>query len=265
MSKALSGLERLSQILRFPFREETQVLPRRSFPPGFSEDFFDLLKAHPEIAAGDYQLLDGRLPIQEGRGRVDFVAGNRKGELVFVWVFEKIDIEGLCRLIPSYDWIKKNRGLFQHLFSVNAPEKSMKLKVWVFAREIEGEAESMLPYLKDISLKLFKIGEEGSVPSSHHATAPEPEDPTGAKNFSRNALAYLKAQSPGLTPLSKPEEKPLKARTLPVITPEEAKDLTRAEIAFSESPASFEEDEITDPLINLSELRWKETSGGEGR
>src|SRR4029434_5355228 len=246
-SRAFSGLERLSKILKLPFLGETRVLPRRSFPHGFAEDFQKMLKLHPEISGGDYALLDCQVPIQEGKGLVDFVAGSKKGELIFVWVFDKIGLDSLCRLVPAYDWLRKNRNLFQHLYSLNPAERILKLKVWVFSREIEGEAESLLPYLKEISLKLFKVAPDKPAESGHGAAVKTAasDDALGAKAFSRNALAFLKAASP----------------TLPSITAEEAKDLTRPE-SLAEAAHPFEEDEITDPLIHLSDLKVKESSGG---
>ncbi|GEM_PF-3182768 len=259
MNKAHSPLGRLSRLLKIQKKKEALS----SFPSLFRkpvevklDSFYQTLFQHLIVLDSGLELLDAQVPILEGASKIDLLACNPLGELILVWVFDRLSSENVSQLLPSYDWVKKNVSLWEHFYPQIRKTKKIRLKVWFFSRDINPEIKLILPYLKEIQLQLFhyrfmkKNGGSFMVvrpwgllkntpgPSSSPVPRPAP------LNFNKKPPLHPK---PGSLPLSSPPPPPL----LPSLTQEEVQDLMQD---LSGTDINFE-DEITDPFFVLSEAR----------
>src|SRR5262249_4107227 len=157
--------------------------------------------------------------------RIDFIACNNVGELIFVWSHEVLKPDCFFRLFAQYDWARKNIVLWQHLFPQVKKDQWLRLKVWLFCRKVDPEVPSVLPYLKEIRLHMFetriKKGEESTLEIRPW-----------------QGLAGQGLKETAALPLAKPIQ-------LPSITQEEVKDLM-ADEKVPENGTFDDEDEITD-------------------
>jgi len=187
-------------------------------------------------------VLNRGFPIREGNSSIDFLVLHPTGELTFVWVKGLCKAETLSKLLPDYDWIQKNRALWPHLFPQVLSSRSLQMRVWIFALEIDPEVQYLLNYLQGIRIQLFQAGilpERGTWSfrpweelSKVQGRAPElPSSPS--------LLSVV--PEPAAVSAPAPKEEPLLSR-------EELNDL----IALPEGERSWnQEDEVTDPFYEL--------------
>lgn len=208
------------------------------------------------------ELLDQSFPILEGGSEVDLLACNNLGELILIWTFHSLSADRLVRLLSEYQWVEKNKSLFEHLFPQAKKAEPLGFKVWCFASRLEPEIKSALSYLKGIKIRFFEYAfserkgdlmlellscevqaaEAPSQPfeSLQASTAPL-EGPPLPKTSSHGHLQVISNENP-------PESPPQNLST--TITPEEIQDL------MADPPAGdfVIEDEITEPHFLLSDL-----------
>jgi hypothetical protein len=232
MNKSLSGLKKISRILKIPTRVSEPVVFLRRDKKVRMGKFHHLLAKHLRVLDSGVELLDYQFPIQEGDSQIDFIACNNMGELIFVWSHEVLKADRFFRLIAQYDWARKNIALWQHLFPQVKKDQWLRLKVWLFCRKVAPEVPSVLSYLKEIRLHIFE-----------------------ARSMKKGDDLTLEIQ-PWSGPREKAELHFSKPPELPSITQEEVKDLM-ADDPASENGVFGDEDEITDPFIHLSELKMK--------
>lgn len=182
------------------------------------------------------EAVDQDFPIREGQSRIDWLAMSSSGELTFIWVKRFCNAETISKLLPDYDWIQKNQALWPHLFPKLLAAQSMRLKVWVFALEIDPEVKFLLNYLTGLRFSLFHCA-KGSEGSWRFKTWEELQ-----KSISR----------PSPLP-SAPRVLPAVVRSpKPLLTQEEIQDFIKISIP---SEGIRHEEEVTDPYFELARPR----------
>jgi hypothetical protein len=239
MNKPFRGLGKIIRILQPPKGQAGSGSFQRPMEAREEGEIQALLARLSTLEPG-LKLLDTKFPIREGSACIDFLASNASGELILVWVLDRLGEDRIVRLIPEYDWAKKNSLLWQHLFPSLQSGKTLKIHVWWLARDVDSAVKSMLSYLKDIPLKIFRFqwAKKGEV----RVGAWEEDRPERVKSSQKSTW------SPGEgKPSSSAVHPPLPSTAL---NSEEIKDL------LAEAPPDTVnyEDEITDPYCPISEL-----------
>lgn len=196
----------------------------------------------PKLERG-LEAVDRDFPIREGQGSVDWVALHPSGELVFLWVKRRCDAETVSKLLPDYDWIQRNRALWPHLFPQVLENRSLLMKVWILALEIDPDVRYLLSYLNGVRVSLFHGRAEAA--GGWRFTAWEEFQKTLAK-------PSILPSSPVPFPVAVPEprsEEPaaVKPEAPALLSREEIQDL----ISLSPVEDFRQEDEITDPFYEL--------------
>jgi hypothetical protein len=232
----LGPLSKLSKLLR---AEKKQMKP-----PSFLkkvrflrlDDFQRVLTEHLVTLDSGVQILDHHFPILEGKAKVDLVASNNLGELIFVWAQESLKSDQLLEFIPQYEWAVKNQALWNHLFPYIRKGGMFRLKIWCFAERIDPEIKSVLSSLKGITISIFHYTFVKQLPKIHLEIQP------------------WDVQKKQFTPPSFQPPIPLnpvkKANSLVSLTQEEIQDL----ISGGPEIEPYHEDEITEPFFYLSNL-----------
>lgn len=191
------------------------------------------LPAHLAGLERGLEVVDSDFPIREGQSRIDWLALSPTGELVFIWAKRLCNADTISKLLPDYDWIQKNQALWPHLFPRVLEAKAMRMKVWVFALEIDPEVRFLLSYLNGVRVSLFHC----------RTTAGEGWRFTPWEEFQKS--------------LDKPASLPSAPRLLqaspghsgPLLTHEEIQDF----IHLSPSVETIrQEDEVTDPFFEMA-------------
>jgi len=231
MTKRIRRIDKIIEILRIP--------PKSPPTPVESnlrlEGILAVLVPHLMPLAPGFRILDSRFPIREGGSKIDLIACDQAGDLILIWVVERLSDERLFRLIPDYDWVKKNFRLWPHLFPQVKRAGLPKFHVWIVAREVDPQIPSLLSYLKGIEPKLL-----------HDQRV---------RQGNRSVIVLNAWQKgPTLSPISPPENSstlsPPNTPSAP-LTAEEVKDLMSNE---RQEGVNYE-DEITDPYCPISELK----------
>jgi len=231
-------------------RQRQEALKRRfSMVRSRRPDVEALLRGLPELLKlweGGVEVLDAGFPIREGQGQVDYLASNREGELIFIWAKRLCNSELLSKFLPDYDWIQKNQALWAHLFPLLLERRQLRMKVWLFALEIDPEVKYLLSYLHGIHLQLFLAS-----PDSKSGAAAWQLIPWERCQQERSPASapVLPSSPPVLSILPSPpavvrEESSSLPR--PLISQEELNDL----IGITPETESWQEDEVTDPYYD---------------
>jgi len=238
MNKSFRGLGKIIRILQPPKSEGAGSSSKNSRADG-GVGFQALAERLSTLEPG-LQILDSGFPIREGSSRVDFLASNPSREFILIWVMERLAEEHLVRLLPEYDWVKRNSSMWQHLFPSLQANKGLKIQVWWLAREIDPGVNSMLSYVKDISLKIFR-----------YHWAKKGDVRVGAW---RNGLDEKVSRARESIPR---EEKKTSNSGQPLLTAPTALNAEEIKELLAEVPQDRVnyEDEITDPYCPLSELK----------
>ena len=189
------------------------------------------------------EAVDHDFPIREGHASIDILALHPSGEMVFIWVKRLCNAETISKLLPDYDWIQKNQALWPHLFPQVLENRSLLMKVWIFALEIDPEVQFLLSYLHGIRVQLFHCRGEAAQGWSF----------TPWETLQKSLVkAPALPSSPTLLQVVPPAEPPKipvpqKQPTPALLTPEEIQDL----IGLSPVEEFRQEDEITDPFYEL--------------
>src|SRR5215471_6687941 len=115
MNKSFRGLGKIIRILQPPKGQGGSGSSHPSVEADGEGDLPALLSRLSSLEPG-LKILDTNFPIREGSARIDFLASNASGELILIWVLDRLSEERIMRLIPKYDWVKRNSLLWQHLF-----------------------------------------------------------------------------------------------------------------------------------------------------
>lgn len=250
MSKKRWHLKSIARILKsITTRDEES--PRLSGSRTLNlDDFSRLLIQQIEVMDQRVKILERNFPIQEGRSHIDLLAHDQEGDLIIIWTPEILKAQRLLDLISQYDWMKKNVPLWQHLFPQAVKMGELRIKVWFFSAEMDSNLDTILLYLKGISLKIFQYSYRNSnnklglviKPWMQTKTEAAPlKIPETRPNFQSNP-----EKAPHLRAVPPPKE-------IPAISQEEIKDLVhgleeKSEVDF------FDEDEITEPGIDINDL-----------
>lgn len=188
------------------------------------------------------QVLNRGFPIREGQSTIDLLVLSPSGELTFVWVKGLCKGETLSKLLPDYDWIQKNRALWPHLFPQVLSGRSLPMRVWIFALEIDPEVQYLLNYLQGIRIQLFQAAihpEKGTWKFKPWSELPKVQGRAPELPSSPSLLSVV--PEPATVSASPPKAEPLLSR-------EEINDLIA--LPGEEKPWS-QEDEVTDPFYEL--------------
>ncbi|MCE9624109.1 MAG: hypothetical protein K8R69_01450 [Deltaproteobacteria bacterium] len=184
-----------------------------------------------------FEVLDGDFPIREGHSRIDLVAINPARELTFIWVKRHCNAETISKLLPDYDWIQKNQALWSHLFPQVLESRSMQMRMWIFALEIDAEVKFLLNYLQGVRMSLFQCGQSGKGAEWNFCSWEEAQKSLGK--------AAVLPSSPTVLKGVPEKEKPA------LLSHEEIQDL----IGLAPADPYRQEDEITDPFFDLASLQ----------
>lgn len=251
MSETITVLKRVLQILTFR-RAGEEHLPLRKIRKDKPNLFYQRLEKYLLPLDSGFQTLSHNFPILEGNAKIDILACNNLGDLIFIWTFEKLKPENLSQLIMKYDWARKNHDLWDYLFPQVKKKKTIQFKTWLICSDVDTRVRSILRYMSGMKVKIYQYSslykEDHSVMVlkrwDHKQTAsslPTVEIPV---------LEKPKVSSPkksDLPSLWKPD-------MIPPLTSEEMNDL----ITPPEDIEMSEEDEVTDPLIPSDTLRAEE-------
>ena len=236
MSKKFWQRGPVSKILKKPQQALKQTFQAvRGRRPEFGSLFEDLPRGLASLEGG-FELLDGDFPIREGQSRIDFLAINPARELTFLWVKRICNAETISKLLPDYDWIQKNQALWAHLFPQVLESRSMQMRMWIFALEIDSEVKFLLNYLQGVRMRLFHCQKLGKA-AEWSFTAWEEMQKTLVK-------APVLPSSPTVLRVVPEKEKPA------LLSHEEIQDL----IGLAPTEDFRQEDEITDPFSDLAVL-----------
>jgi len=256
MSKRSKPLRVLSRIFGSKKKEAPKIPPQNKEVARLGLEGFDRLLAKQLMSLDSgIKLLDAHFPVSEGQKYIDLLASNSLGELIFIWKLEKLDSQGVLKLIAQYDWTQKNQQLWEHLFPQAKKSFTLRYKVWCFAGEIDPTTRSVLPYLNGINIHIFQYH---FVQGTH-----EPILVVSPWDFKKasyppltQSLPEPKAPAPIPSTVRAVTTKPPKLQvveSLPThaqLTQEEIQDLMGQTL---EAPY-YEEDEITEPFYLLSDL-----------
>jgi len=189
------------------------------------------------------RILDQDFPIREGHSRIDFLAANPDQSLTFVWARERCHPELLAQMLPDFDWIRKNRALWAHLYPELARNRAWRMRMWIFACEIDPQVKFLLERMKDIEVEIFLARPKSKGPAWEFF--PWDEAPIAAKSEAPTPPAES-----GF-PSHPPAPPPSSAKKSPsaLINPEELKDLLT--LVPPPAPLQESEDEVTDPFYEL--------------
>lgn len=218
------------------------VRGRRTDLESLREDLFgDLNRLEKGLEA-----VDRDFPIREGQSRIDWLALGPSGELVFIWVKRQCNAEVISKLLPDYDWIQKNQALWPHLYPQLLENRSLLIKVWVFALEIDSDVRFLLSYLNGVRVSLFHCRPETS--GAWRFTPWEEFQKTLAKPSSPPLPSSPSLLPVAATPARREEPAPPKPEEAPaLLSREEIQDL----IALSPVEEFVQDDEVTDPFYSL--------------
>ena len=259
MSKRSRPLRVLSRIFGAKKKEAPKL------PAGSKElhrlglEGFDRLLAKQLMSLDSgVKLLDAHFPVAEGQKYIDLLASNNLGELIFIWKLERLDAQGVLKLIAQYDWTQKNQQLWEHLFPQAKKTFTLKYKVWCFAGEIDSTTRSVLPYLNGINIHIFQYH---FVQGAHEPIlVVSPWEFKKASHPPLTQSLHETPQTPSPSSLPHPARAVTsKAPKLQVVEPLPTHaQLTQEELQDLMGQATdvpyYEEDEITEPYYLLSDL-----------
>lgn len=211
-----------------------------------------LLERLPDLLAGmnrGIEILDGGFPIREGASRVDYLARDRDGELIFLWLKPALNGESISKVLPDYDWVQKNQALWPHLFPELLQHRSLRLQVWLVSFQIDPDIHCFLSYLSGIQLKLFhaRRGRSGEGLSWHVSPWNERVARTSAAIELPSSPSVLSLLPSPAAPAPGPSEDSAHA----LLSKEELKDL----LGVAPGAESWQPDEVTDPYYLLNRER----------
>jgi len=237
MSKKFWQRGPVSKILKKPQKALKQTFQAvRGRRPEFGSLFEALPKGLASLENG-FEVLDGDFPIREGHSRIDLLAINPARELTFIWVKRLCNAETISKLLPDYDWIQKNQSLWSHLFPQVLESRSMQMRMWIFALEIDAEVKFLLNYLQGVRMRLFHCRQRGKSAEWTFASWEESQKSSGK--------AMVLPSSPTVLKVVPEKEKPA------LLSHEEIQDL----IGLAPVDPYRQEDEITDPFSDLASLQ----------
>ncbi|MBL7685261.1 MAG: hypothetical protein JNK65_04410 [Deltaproteobacteria bacterium] len=220
-------LRNLAKILKFPhYSEKDMALSKKRMNPTVLRDLEKQLT-----------LIDRDFPILEGAAHIDFLGKTAHHEFVLGWVFHRFGKEEVFHFLKAYEWYVKNKKIFSHVYFSNEKEKITKEKVYILSTHYADEIQPLFSYLKGIPIQFFICSAEGIL------DLPSRQDLKNSQ-VTRKKISRLQV------PLEIQKATSLLSSVAPTsLNSDEVKDFMNNEFL-----ASDDEDEITDPFVEISSL-----------